>query len=262
MKIVITLCALTIWFLLGCQNQEKILRVAATPVPHAEMLEAIQSDMKEKGIRLEIIEVDDYNLPNRLLQEKQVDANFFQHEPFLKIQEKEFGYSFAILARIHIEPLGVYSKKIQSLSQIRQKATVAIPSDPSNEARALRLLEEEGLIRLHENVTLLATPLDIVDNPKKLHFQELDAALLAHVLPDVDLAVIPANFALQAGLCPQRSSLLLESGESPYANLLVVRKGDENRPELQLLAQILTSEKMRNFMCSHYKGSLIPSFKK
>jgi D-methionine transport system substrate-binding protein len=260
MKTMIALCAAAaLSFLWGCHNGEKSLRVAATPVPHAEILESIQAEMKEKGITLEIVEVDDYNLPNRLLLEKQVDANFFQHEPFLKSQEEEFGYAFTVLAKVHVEPLGVYSKKIQTLSQIRQRAVVAIPSDPSNEARALHLLEEEGLIRLHENATVLATILDIVENPKNLQFQELDAALLSRVLPDVDLAVIPANFALQAGLCPQRSSLLLESGVSPYANLLVIRKGEENRPELQLLAQLLRSEKTKIFMCEQYKGSLIPS---
>lgn len=245
-------------YLGACQKQEKTLKVAATPVPHAEILNLIKPDLKERGISLEIIEMDDYNLPNRLLAEKQVEANFFQHEPFLKEQENEFGYHFFTLVCVHIEPLGIYSKRITSLHDLSQGGWVAIPNDPTNEARALDLLVQEGLITLNLNKNVLATVSAIQENPKKLRFHEVDAALLPRILPDVDIAVIPANFALQAHLLPAHDALLLESGYSPYANIVVAREGEEDREEFKFLKEALTSEKVRNYLIQTYQGAIQP----
>ncbi|HAZ15293.1 MAG TPA: methionine ABC transporter substrate-binding protein [Parachlamydiales bacterium] len=245
----------------GCASDSKgALRVAATPVPHAEMLSEIQGDLKKQGIDLQIVVVDDYILPNRLLFEKEVDANFFQHLPFLKKQEKEFGYRFSSLAKIHLEPLGIYSKRFQSLSSIPDKSSIALPNDPTNEARALNLLEKEGVIHLQEGDKENATAASIVSNPKGLTFLEVDAPMLPRALTDVAAAVIPGNFALQAGLDPLRDPLAKESTDSPYANILVIRIEEEGRPELQALKEAMTSEKMRAFILTKYKGAIIPVF--
>lgn len=259
MKILAAFIVSTIIFW-GCGHQEKSLKVAASPVPHAELLNLIKSDLKEKGIHLKIIEIDDYNLPNRLLAERQVDANFFQHRPFLEEQEKEFGYKLTAYACVHIEPLGIYSKKIKSLADLPMGAVVAIPSDPTNEARSLELLSSQGLITLKKDKNSLSTCLDILENPKKIRFHEVDAALTPRILPDVDLAVIPGNFALQAHLLPSQDALVLESGEnSPYANLLVIREGEGDREDLRLLKEALTSEKIRTYLIENYRGALLPA---
>lgn len=241
--------------LVSCQQKEKTLKVAATPIPHGEMLAMIQPDLKEKGIILKIVEVDDYNLPNRLLAEKQVDANFFQHMPFLEEQEKQFGYAFVAYGKIHLEPLGIYSNKLKSLEDLATGAIVAIPNDPTNEARALNLLADQKLITL-KRCGVLATVEDILENPKKLRFHEVDAPLLPRILPDVTLAIIPANFALQANLIPNRDALAIEGACSPYANILVIRKGDEGRKDLQILKEALTSEKIKNYLSETYKGGI------
>lgn len=254
-KFLVLLFIGSIFALGGCDSQQQILKVAASPVPHAEMLMAIQPILKEKGIHLKIIEVEDYNLPNRLLAEKQVDANFFQHEPFLKEQEKAFGYKFSVVKHIHLEPLGIYSRKMSSLKDVPTGAVVAIPSDPTNEARALLLLEQEGLITLKNKNSMFSTLLDIEENPKKLRFHEIDSALLPRVLPDVDLAVIQANFALQGHLEP-RQALALESACSPFSNVLVVRKEELKRPEIEALAEALTSDEMKHFLETRYQGAI------
>jgi D-methionine transport system substrate-binding protein len=244
----------------GCQSHEKTLKVAATPVPHADLLEAIKPDLEQEGVNLKIVEVDDYNLPNRLLYEKQVDANFFQHKPFLDEQNQRFGYNLKPLVAVHIEPLGIYSQKIKSLDQLKEGATVAIPSDPTNEVRALSLLQEVGVIKLKALKGQFATVHDIEENPKNLKIEEVDAAFLPRALADVDLAVIPANFALQAHLNPTKDALALETSESPYANIVVIREGEENREDLQKLKAALTSEKMRAHILEKYKGAIAPAF--
>lgn len=255
------LLLLLVLFLAGCHEKETTLKVAATPVPQAEILEQIAPDLAKRGIKLEVIVVEDYHLPNRLLAEKRVDANFFQHIPFLDEEKKAFHYNLVVMAKVHIEPMGLYSKRIKSLNELKEGATVAIPSDPTNEARALHLLEQDHLITLKAGATELATPLDIAENPRKLKFREVDAPFLARALPDVDMAAIPANFALAVGLCPEKDALSLESGNSPYANVLVVRKGDEKREDLQILAELLRSDKIRAFLEKKYCGSLLPASK-
>lgn len=244
---------------ISCTTEERGLRVAATPVPHAEILEFIKPDLKAQGIELRVIVMDDYNIPNRALADGEVDANFFQHRPFLEMQIEAFDYPIEPLAAIEIEPMGLYSEKIKSLSDLKEKSTVAIPNDPSNEARALLLLQTAGLIKLDPQ-NMHSTLMNIKDNPKKLSFIEVDAATIPRTLQDVDLAAINTNFALQAGFIPVKDALVLEPKDSPYANLLVIRKGDSERADIQALKKALTSEKMREFLKEHYKQSVIPTW--
>lgn len=246
----------------ACNSSHKTLKIAATAVPHADLLEAVKDDLKQEGIELKIIEVDDYNLPNRMLQEGQVDANFFQHKPFLDEQIKLYGYDLIPLTAVHLEPLGIYSSTYKSLDEIEKESIVAIPQDPTNEARALLLLEDVGLIKLKKDIPNknLITPMDIAENPKGLRFEELDAPYLPRALADVDLAVIPSNFALQAKLNPTKDALALESYESPYANIVVVKPGEARKEEFQKLKEALNSEKLREHIKEKYKGAILPAF--
>jgi D-methionine transport system substrate-binding protein len=216
--------------------------------------------LKAQGIDLIIIVSDDYNIPNRALANHEVDANFFQHAPFMEEQIKHFHYPIMSLAKIELEPMGVYSKKIHSLSELKDNSTVAVPNDPTNEARALLLLQEHHLIQLDPSKNLQATILNITDNPKHLKFIEVDAAMLPRSLDDVDAAAINTNYALEAGLNPQRDALIVEDQNSPYVNIIAIREGDENRPEIIALKAAMTSAKMRQFILQKYKGAIFPAF--
>jgi len=257
------MCVITV---LGClfvscsKESKNALKIVATPVPHAQMLEFIKPDLKAKGIDLVIITTEDYNMPNRALANKEVDANFFQHIPFLDEQIKQFGYSIESLAKIELEPMGIYSKKLHSLNDLQTGAIIAIPNDPTNEARALLLLQSEGLLQLQNSDDLQSTILNITSNPKNLKFIEVDAAMLPRTLADVDAAVINTNYALGANLDPLKDPLVLESKDSPYVNVLAVRTGDESRPDIQALKDSMTSEKMRAFIIEKYKGAVLPAF--
>lgn len=247
--------------LAGCASSQhqKGFKVAATPVPHAQMLEFIKPDLKEQGIDLVILVTDDYNMPNRALAEKEISANFFQHTPFLEEQIKQFGYPIQSLAKIELEPMGIYSKKIGSLSELKVGAAIALPNDPTNEARGLLLLQSRGLIELEDPNDLQATVLNIASNPKNLRFVEMDAAMLPRTLEDVDAAAINTNYALEARLSP-KDALVLESKDSPYANIIAIRIGDEELPEIVALKAVMTSEKMREFIQTKYKGAIEPAF--
>ncbi len=245
----------------GCSSNNKklqTLKVAASPTPHAIILNSVKEDLKKEGINLEIIEIDDYNIPNRSLADKEIDANYFQHEQFLKNQINEYHYCLVPVAKIHIEPLGLYSHTLSSLNDLPDAAKIAIPNDPTNEARALSLLEQEHLITLQGGT--LSTVLSIDKNPKDLQFLELDAALLPRVLDEVSLAAIPTNYALQAGLSPSKDALARENSSSPYANILVVRCGDESREDIQKLKEALTSDKTRQFIINRFHGEIVPAF--
>ncbi len=235
-------------------------KVAATPVPHAQLLEFVKPDLQAQGIDLEIIVTNDYNMPNRALANREVDANFFQHIPFMDKQIDQFHYDIQSLAAIELEPMGIYSKKIHSLSDLKKNSTIAIPNDPTNEARALNLLEAEGVIQLEDSNNQLATVLSITNNPKNIKFTEVDAAMVPRSLGDVDAAVINTNYALQAKLSPLKDALALESKNSPYANIIAIRSGDENRPEIEALKEAMTSDKMKEFIETKYKGAIIPAF--
>jgi D-methionine transport system substrate-binding protein len=253
--------ALLLGLLAGCSSKpSNTLKIAASAVPHAEMLEFIKPELQAKGITLDIVVIDDYNLPNRALATGEIDANFFQHLPFLEEQIKEFKYPIVSIAKIEIEPMGVYSEKVRSLSALKNYAVIAIPNDPTNEGRALLLLQKEGLITLDKPNILDATVLNIAKNPKDFKFIEAEAAMLPRTLSDVDAAIINTNYALQANLFPATDAIALESKDSPYVNVLVVRKDDVNRPEIVALKEAMTSKKMRDFIIERYKGAVIPAF--
>lgn len=244
-------------FLNGCSHDEqKTLRIVASPTPHAEMIEFLIPEMKKEGINLEVITITDYLLPNKLVDEKEADANFFQHTPFLDYQKKEQGLHLEILGKIHLEPMGLYSFKLKSMDEFKNK-TLALPLDPSNEARALKLLSDAGLISLSKpNPESIH---DIKDNPYHLQFLEVDAAILPRLYEDVDITIIPTNFALQAGLNPSKDALFLESEESPYANIIVINPESSKKEQLQLLLNYLQSDLMKNFISQTYKGAIIPA---
>ena len=246
--------------LVSCSSNEKGLKVSASPVPHAEILEFVKQDLNEQGVNLIIITTDDYNIPNRALADLELDANFFQHRPFLDMQKEAFDYPLVELTSVEIEPMGLYSTKISTLAELKKGSRVAIPNDPSNEARALFLLESQGLIELTPKNNPHSTLLNISKNPKDLKFVELDAAMIPRTLADLELAAINTNYALDAGLNPLQDAIALEDKNSPYANLVVIRKGDENREDIQALKKVLTSEKMRDFLKKKYKGAILPAF--
>lgn len=247
-------------FLTGCTiSSGPELKVAATSVPHGEILEFIKPLLKKDGINLNIVLVEDYNTPNRALQDGEVDANFFQHLPFLEAQKRDFGYRLSSIAKIHLEPMALYSKKFSNIDELKMGSSVAIPSDPSNQARALKMLEQQKLITL-KKVDRDPSVLDIADNVQNIKFLEIDSSMLARTLEDVDAAAITTNFALQAGLSPLKDSLATENAQSSFVNVLVVREGEEERADIQALKKALTSPEVKTFIEEHYQGSIIPAF--
>ena len=241
-------------------TKNTVVTVAATPVPHSEILNEIKPLLAKEGIDLKIIEFTDYVKPNLALADKEVDATFHQHLPFLEKFNAEHNTNLVSAGNVHIEPMGVYSHKIKALSDLPLKAKVAIPNDPSNGGRALLILQAAGLIKLKDGGTVSSTVQDITDNPKQLQFSELDAAQVPRAIDDVDIAVINTNFALEAGLNPLKDSLFLEAKDSPYANILAIRAGDESRPEIQKLLKALQSPEVKKFIEDKYKGAILPSF--
>ena len=254
----------------GCSGEKKeaaqssdkkvVLKVGATPVPHAEILNEIKPLLAKDGIDLQIIEFTDYVKPNLSLNDKEIDANFFQHEPYLKKFAADRKLDLVNLVAVHIEPMGVYSKKLKDIKSVPDGAKVAIPNDPTNGGRALNILAKAGLIKLKDGVGISATVGDIVENPKNLKITEAEAAMLPRTLDDVDLAVINSNFAMEAKLNPTKDALFIEPKDSPYANIVAVRKGDENRKEIQALKKGLTSPEVKKFIEEKYKGAVIPAF--
>lgn len=241
-------------------TKEVTLKVGASVTPHAEILKYIQPELKKEGVNLEIVTLDDEGQLNPALQEKQIDANYFQHVPYLEAVAKEKGYDFVVAGKIHVEPIGFYSSKIKSKDQIKDGANIAIPNNPSNEYRALVLLQAQGLIKIKDGIkNYSATPNDIVDNPKKLKFTEVDVAQLPRVLQDVDGAIINTNIVLEAKIDPN-SALFREDSNSPYANDVVVRKGDENRAEIKKLVKALTSDDVKKFLKEKYGVAVVPAF--
>lgn len=241
-------------------KKEIVLKVGATPIPHAEILEEVKTILDKDNIKLEIIEFQDYVQPNTALADDELDANFFQHKPYLDNFNEERGLNLVSAAKVHVEPLGLYSKSIKDLSQLKDGNTIAIPDDATNNARALLLLQNKGIIKLKEGADITATEMDIVENPKNLKFHAIEAAQLPRVLEDVDCAVINTNFALPAGLNPLKDAIIIEDGDSPYANILAVKDGDENRDEIQKLIKALNSPEIKSFIEEKYQGSIIPAF--
>lgn len=236
------------------------LKVGASPVPHAQILEIVKEDLKNNNIELEIVELTDYVTPNLLLDSKELDANFFQHKPYLDTFSKEKKLKITSAGNVHVEPLGVYSKKVDKIENIKKGGIVAIPNDPTNGGRALILFHNNGIIKLKNPTDLLATEFDIIENKNNLKFKPLDAAQIPRTLDDVDLAVINGNYAIEAGLNPLNEALLIEGKESPYANLIAVREGDENREDIKQLVKSLQSEKVKKYIEDTYKGGVAPAF--
>jgi len=236
------------------------LTIAATPVPHAEILKEIKPLLAKEGVNIEIKVFTDYVQPNMQVAQKQIDANFFQTEPYLDAFNKERGTNLVKVVGVHIEPFGAYSRKFKSISELPDGADVVIPNDPSNNSRALLLLAKHGLVTLKNPNDRLATLKDVVGNPKHLKFRELEAAMLPRVLDQVDLALINTNYALAAKLNPVKDALLIEDKDSPYVNFLVARPDNKDDPRMQKLAAALTSPEVKAFIEKNYAGAVLPAF--
>ena len=241
------------------ESQGSTLSVGATPVPHAELLNLIKDDMAAQGITLKVVEFTDYVQPNMAVLSGELDANFFQHIPYLESNE-EWSSKLVSAFGVHVEPFGLYSAKYKSINDLPNGASIAIPNDPSNGGRSLLLLQSKGLLTLRSGVGLTATPRDIVSNPKNFRFQELEAAQLPRSLQDVDAATINGNYALEAGFNPIRDSLIIEGADSPYVNIIVVQKGKENDPRIIALRKALLSQKVKDFIEKNYDGGVAPIF--
>ncbi len=240
------------------------LKVAATPTPQGEILTYVKDELAKKaGLELEVKEFTDYVTPNTAVQQGEVDANYFQHQPYLDDFNKKNGTDIVAVpnATVHLEPLGVYSQSVKKLTDLKKGATIALPNDTTNEARALKLLEANGVIELKAGVGYDATPKDVAANPKNLRFKELEAAQLPRSLGDVDAAVINGNYALEADLSPAKDAIAAESpDDNPYGNFLAVKKGDEDDPRVEKLAKLLTSPEVRKFIEDTYDGAVVAAF--
>jgi len=234
------------WSLISCNNDNgKTLKVGTIAGPETQLMEVAKKVAKEKyGLEIKIIEFTDYVQPNAALNDGSLDANMTQHEPYLIQQKKDRHYKIETIGKTFIYPMGIYSKKIKKLEDLRDNAIVALPNDPSNEGRALLLLQKANLIELPANKGLFATPHDIQKNPKHLKFKELDAAQISRALPDVDVALINTNFAIPSGLTPTKDAIYLESTDSPYVNIIVARSSDLNDPRLKELVSSFQSQEV------------------
>lgn len=264
LALLLTLTFAVSGILAGCGSSTKKLVVGASPSPHGEILKEVQSVIKEKGIELEIKEFTDYVQPNLALQDKTLDANYFQHKPYLDDFNAQNKTDIVSAAQIHYEPLGLYPGKVKSLDAIADGATIAVPNDTTNEARALLLLETIGLIKVKPDAGLKATVKDIIENPKNIKVKELEAAQLSRALPDVDLAVINGNYAIEAGFNVAKDALAKEEANSvaaqTFANIIAVRKGDENREDIKALIEALKSDKVKKFIEEKYQGAVVAIF--
>lgn len=243
----------------GAVSAEK-LSVAATPVPHAELLEFVKPKLAEQGVELDVKVFTDYVQPNIQVDQKRLDANFFQHQPYLDEFNDGRGTNLVTVAGVHVEPFGAYSNKIDSLDDLESGDVIAIPNDPTNGGRALLLLQKAGVITLKEDSKITATPRDIADNPKDLDFKELEAATLPRILGQVDVAMINTNYALEAGLNPSEDAMVIEGSESPYVNILVARPDNKDSKAVQALAKTLKSDDVREFIKKQYEGAVVPAF--
>lgn len=243
-------------------SNEKTIRVGTIAGPETELMEVAKTVAQKKyALDIQIIAFSDYNLPNSALADQSIDANMFQHAPYLEETIKAKGYKIVAVGKTFIYPMGLYSQKFRALDQIKNRAVVAIPNDPSNEARALLLLEKAHLITLKPNSSTHSTLADIATNPLNLKIQEIEAAQLPRALPDVDLAAINTNFAMISGLMPNKDALIIEDPNSPYANLIVTRIGMENDPRIKQLIEALHSQPVVEKAIELFKGQAIPAWK-
>ena len=236
----------------------QIITVGATPVPHAEILEFVKADLANEGFELVVKEFNDYVQPNLATDSGELDVNFFQHIPYLEEFNKNKGTALVSVAGIHLEPMGVYSRKHSSFTIVSDGVSIAVPNDPTNESRALDIIAKTGVVTFKESA--LKTPLDIVSNPKNIVFKELEAAQMPRALDDTDFAVINSNFAMAAGLKPTKEALVMEDKSSPYVNVLVVKAGNEESAKTKALIKALQSEKVKAFIDEKYQGAVVPAF--
>ncbi|AIL33348.1 MetQ/NlpA family ABC transporter substrate-binding protein [Basilea psittacipulmonis] len=255
------LAALGLVALVATAQAGETLVVGASPVPHAKILEHVKPALAAEGVDLDIRVYNDYILPNRAVEEGDIDANYFQHDPYLKTYNANNGTDIISVGGVHVEPMALYSSKVKRLEDLKEGAKIVVPSDPTNGGRALLLLQAHGLIKLKIATDLLATPRDIIDNPKKLSFTTADAPIVARLLPDVDLAVINSNFAMQAGLNPVTDSLLIEGSESPYVNIVATVPSKKDDPRIQKLMKALQSADTAKFIEETYQGAVVPVYK-
>ncbi|WP_054920313.1 MetQ/NlpA family ABC transporter substrate-binding protein [Pseudomonas sp. NBRC 111138] len=260
MKKVLLFTALAAALTAGFAQANEKLVVAATPIPHAEILELIKPTLAKEGVDLQIKVFTDYVQPNVQVAEKRLDANYFQTLPYLENFNKGKGTNLITVVGVHVEPFGGYSKKIKKIEDLKDGATVAIPNEGSNSGRALLLLQKAGVITLKDPTNALATPKDIASNPKNLKFKELESALLPRVLDQVDLDLINTNYALEAGLNPAKDALIIEDSKSPYVNFLVARPDNKDSDAIQKLAKALTSPEVKAFIEKKYNGAVVPAF--
>lgn len=255
------LCAVAASALLvGCgdDTQGNVLTIGCSAVPHSDILSAAAPLLEKEGVKLNIMEFSDYVQPNLALADKKLDANFFQHKPYLDSFAAERKLQLESLVAVHIEPMGVYSSKVKALNELPEGASIAIPNDPTNGGRALMILQQAGLLTLKDGVGIKGTPADITANPKNFKIVEMEAAVLPRTLDDVQLAVINSNYALGAGLNPLKDALFVEAKDSPYANIVAVRSGDQ-REALQKLKKVLQSQEIKDFILQKYEGAVVPA---
>jgi len=260
MKKVLLFTALAAALTAGLAQAGEKLVVAATPVPHAEILERIKPALAKEGVDLDIKVFTDYVQPNVQVDQKRLDANYFQTLPYLQSFNEGKGTHLETVIGVHVEPFGGYSKKVKSLAELKDGATIAIPNEGSNSGRALILLQKAGLIELKDPTNAVATPKDIAKNPHNFKFKELESAMLPRVLDQVDLDMINTNYALEAGLNPAKDALLIEGSDSPYVNYLVARPDNKNSEAIQKLAKALTSPEVKAFIEKKYNGAVLPAF--
>lgn len=242
------------------KEDSKIIKVGATPLPHAEILEIVKEDLAAKGYELEVVEFTDYVMPNMALDEGSIDANFFQHVPYMDSFAKDHNLKLVNAGGVHVEPMGVYSNKIKSIEELKDGDKVAIPNDSTNGGRALLLLEKHGLIKLDEKAGLEATEIDIIENKLNLKFSAIDAAQLPRTLDDVTISVINSNYALEAGFNPVKDSLVMEEKDSPYVNIITVLEKNAESEKTKALVEALQTDKVKDFINEKYEGSIVPSF--
>jgi D-methionine transport system substrate-binding protein len=262
--------ALAVFSLTGCGGAKKeepakaapaavrtSIKVGVTAGPHAEVMEVVKKVAAKDGLTIQIVEFNDYMQPNIALNQGDIDANSYQHQPWLDNQIKDRKYEITAIAPTIIFPMGIYSKKIKSLDELKSGAIIAVPNDPTNGARGLAILEKNGLIKIKPEAGLKATAKDIAENPRNLKIKELDAAQIPRSLDDVDAAAINTNYAMVAGLVPKKDSIAIEDPKSPYANLIAVRTKDKNDPVFQKLIKAYHSDEVRAFVDQHFKGSVV-----
>ncbi|WP_417271926.1 MetQ/NlpA family ABC transporter substrate-binding protein [Celeribacter halophilus] len=236
------------------------IKVGVSPGEHAEIMEEVAKVAAPMGLDIDVVEFSDYVIPNTALADGDIEANSFQHVPYLENQMKDRGFELVVVGNTITTPMGIYSDKIDDLANLEDGAKVAIPNDPTNGGRALLLLQDLGLITLAEGTGLVPSPLDIEDNPNGLKFLELDAAQLPRTLADAEIAIINTNYAIASGLSPKDDSIAMEKADSPYVNVIVVRKGDEDQPWVKTLVEAYHSDEVKAFIDESYHGAVITSW--